>query len=58
MMSRKHKNALKAQTKHEIKEAGSFKKFLIHKGFITSIKHNLNKMRYLLYINSINKMFK
>jgi hypothetical protein len=58
MFSRKHKNMMKKDTIRELRECHSAKKFLIKKGFITNSRRKLNKMRYFLYINSLNEMLK
>ena len=50
--SKKHLKIIKNTIKDEIKEAG-FNKFLIKKQFLTNVHSKYNKLKYLLYLNSI-----
>lgn len=56
--SKLHRKNLRINILNEIKSAGSFKKYLINKGFITKRNTQLNKLKHLLYINSMKKMLK
>ena len=57
MNSQKHAKLLKSTIRREIKELG-FKNFLIKKQFITNHRTKYNKLKYLLYLNSIHKIVK
>jgi len=46
------------KTKEELEEAGSLKNFLLEKGFITNLRNNYNKIKTLLYFNSLFKVLK
>ena len=46
------------KTNDELKEAGSLKNFLLDKGFITNRRNNYNKIKTLLYFNSLFKILK
>ena len=49
---------LKNKTKEELKEAGSLRNFLLEKGFTTKLRNNYNKIKTLLYFNSLFKILK
>ena len=55
MNSKKHAKVMKSTIRREINEMG-FKNFLIKKEFITNHRTNYNKLKYLLYLNSISKI--
>lgn len=54
--SRKHKLKLKRATVFELKEAGSIRKFLQDKGYITGRRSKLNRLRTILYSNSLKNL--